>query len=45
MILPMTDDGPRGRPEPALGEHSIEVLAELGYSAREIAGLRELGVV
>jgi formyl-CoA transferase len=30
---------------PALGEHSDEVLAALGYSAEEIAALRERGVI
>ncbi len=29
---------------PALGEHTAEVLAEIGYSAAEIAALREDGV-
>ncbi|MGH0038316.1 MAG: CaiB/BaiF CoA transferase family protein [Myxococcota bacterium] len=33
------------RPPPALGEHAEEVLEELGYSADEIAALRERGVL
>jgi formyl-CoA transferase/CoA:oxalate CoA-transferase len=32
-------------PPPLLGEHSEEILSGLGYSAVEVAGLRELGVV
>ena len=35
--------GPRRAP--ALGEHTGEVLAELGYSADEIAAMREDGIV
>jgi crotonobetainyl-CoA:carnitine CoA-transferase CaiB-like acyl-CoA transferase len=31
-------------PPPLLGQHSREVLAELGYSADEIQALRERGV-
>lgn len=32
------------RPAPTLGQHSDEVLAELGYAPAEIAALREAGV-
>jgi CoA:oxalate CoA-transferase len=33
------------RPAPQLGEHTDEVLDELGYSAAQIAALRRAGVV
>lgn len=33
------------RPPPTLGQHSDEVLGELGYSAEQIAGLKESGAV
>ena len=33
------------RPPPALGEHTDEVLAELGLDALRVAGLRQRGVV
>jgi len=33
------------RPPPTLGEHTDEVLRELGYSAADIAGMRERGAV
>jgi crotonobetainyl-CoA:carnitine CoA-transferase CaiB-like acyl-CoA transferase len=33
------------RPAPALGQHTIEVLAALGHDQQEVAALREAGVV
>jgi crotonobetainyl-CoA:carnitine CoA-transferase CaiB-like acyl-CoA transferase len=33
------------RPAPEIGGDSDAVLRELGYSAEEIAGMREAGVV
>ena len=33
------------RPPPLLGEHTDEVLGELGYSAADIAALHDGGVV
>ncbi len=39
-------DGPgTDRPPPALGQHTDEVLGELGYSAEEIRALREAGAI
>ncbi len=35
--------GEVGAPAPSLGEHTDEVLEEAGYSAEEIAGLKESG--
>jgi crotonobetainyl-CoA:carnitine CoA-transferase CaiB-like acyl-CoA transferase len=32
-------------PPPLLGEHSAEILAELGYGATDVATLRNLGVI
>ena len=36
---------PPGGPPPAVGEHTDEVLAELGYAPDEVRGLRERGVL
>ena len=36
---------PQPRPAPLLGEHTDEVLGELGYSAEEVDSLRAEGVV
>ena len=33
------------RPPPKIGEHNVQILAEAGYSAAEIAALKEEGVV
>jgi crotonobetainyl-CoA:carnitine CoA-transferase CaiB-like acyl-CoA transferase len=33
------------RPPPTLGEHTDEVLRELGYSAEDISAMREAGVI
>lgn len=38
-------DADTDRPAPALGEHTQAILAELGYTADEIAALREQGVI
>jgi crotonobetainyl-CoA:carnitine CoA-transferase CaiB-like acyl-CoA transferase len=32
-------------PSPALGEHSDDILSELGYGASDITSLRESGVI
>ena len=33
------------RPAPLIGEHTDEVLAEVGYGPEEVAGLRERGAL
>jgi len=39
-------DGPRvDRPPPMFGQHTDEVLEELGYSSAEIAGFRKIGAI
>ena len=47
VALPLRVDGerPRGaRPPPRAGEHTTEVLAELGYEKEEVLGFLERGV-
>lgn len=39
-------DGPRvDTPPPALGQHTDQILAEIGYPPAEIAGLRQAGII
>jgi crotonobetainyl-CoA:carnitine CoA-transferase CaiB-like acyl-CoA transferase len=40
--FPGADDGPKG-PAPGLGQHTAEVLLELGYSDADIAAMKEAG--
>lgn len=43
--LARTPGDPHRRPGPALGEHTAEVLGELGYGPQDIAALGESGAV
>jgi crotonobetainyl-CoA:carnitine CoA-transferase CaiB-like acyl-CoA transferase len=46
--LPLSREGARGvmrRPPPLLGEHTSEVLSELGYGDEQVEGLRRSGAV
>jgi crotonobetainyl-CoA:carnitine CoA-transferase CaiB-like acyl-CoA transferase len=37
--------GPPPTPSPVFGQHSEEILAAYGYSAQDIAALRERGAI
>ena len=47
LLPPVTMPGFEARldPVPAVGEHTAEILADIGYSAHEVAALREGGAV
>ena len=47
IVPPIDLEGmpPRMEPIPDVGDHTNEVLGELGYNAREMARLRKQGVV
>jgi crotonobetainyl-CoA:carnitine CoA-transferase CaiB-like acyl-CoA transferase len=42
--FPGADDGPKG-PPPGLGQHTDEILTELGFGDGEIAAMRAGGVM
>src|SRR5215471_11695902 len=47
-LLPLTFDGarlPPRQPLPSIGEHTAEILAGLGYGAREIEALAQRGAI
>jgi alpha-methylacyl-CoA racemase len=45
LATPLAPGDVATAPAPLLGEHTAEILAELGYSAPQVKGLKEKGVV
>ena len=48
MALPLSFEGERilhRRPPPVLGEHTAEILGELGYAGDEIERMNAQGIV
>jgi alpha-methylacyl-CoA racemase len=45
LATPLTAAGAKSAPAPQLGQHTAEILAELGYSAEDVERLRQNGVI